>query len=135
MKAINWAQRSEKLHNEDLIRIASQRTADQYQQEAIDAARVELQRRRIDEDELARLEDEEQAEALAEISKQHVSLSAVGWILALIFGTIIVWNLLATVILHSRGYTRKAKNVLAAIPISIAAWWGTFLTLSLFLNN
>ena len=130
----DWARRMARMPDEDLIAIASAREVDGYHQFAIDAAAAELERRAPDDRVTARIEAQVEEERQFQANRHVIPLSNGGWVTFVIFGIFLFWPLVAAYVLHHRGYYRKAKEALWAIPLSIAFWTATTSGLFFFLG-
>ena len=121
-----------RMPDEDLIAIAHAREVDGYHQSAIDAAVAELQKRAPDQSVMERVEAQVEEDRQFQANKHNVPLSNAGWVAFVIFGIAFFWPLVAAYVLHQRGYHRKAKEALWAIPLSIALWWASIAALAFF---
>lgn len=131
---VDWARRMARMPDEDLIAIASSGEADGYHQSAVDAAAAELERRAPDETVMARITAQVEADRRFQANRHDVPLSNGGWVAFVLFGIFLFWPLVAAYVLHHRGYSRKAKEALWAIPLSIALWWAAISALCFFLG-
>src|SRR5690606_2233164 len=130
----DWALRMARLPDEDLVAIASSGEADGYHQSAVDAAATELKKRAPDDTVMARITAQVEEGRRFQANRRDVPLSNGGWVAFVFFGIFLFWPLVAAYVLHHRGYSRKAKEALWAIPLSCALWWATTSALFLFLG-
>ena len=134
MGDIDWAGRMARLPDEDLVEIASSGEADGYHQLAVDAAVAELARRAPDETVISRITAQVEADRQFQANTHDVPLSNGGRVAFVFFGIFLFWPLVAAYVLHHRGYSRKAKEALWAIPLSMALWWAVMSALFFFLG-
>ena len=110
-----------RLQAEDLVRIVNA-CADDYTPEAIEAAKVELARRNIPDEELREVLEQAIDEVELEAGRADLSLSNAQWVIFVLLGPFLVVMFAAAVILGMRGYRKKAKEVLLAIPLGFVFW-------------
>ena len=134
MGDIDWAGRMARLPDEDLVEIASSGEADGYHQLVVDAAVAELARRAPDETVISRITAQVEADRQFQANRHDVPLSNGGRVAFVFFGIFLFWPLVAAYVLHHRGYSRKAKEALWAIPLSMALWWAVMSALFFFLG-
>lgn len=132
MGGINWADRMARLPDEDLFEIVAAGNPGEFEQNVVDAATGELEKRSPDQNVVDRIEAQLEETRQFEASKATLPLSNAAWVAFSIFGIVIFWTLVAAYILNHRGYRRKAKQALWAIPLSLGLWWAAFLVLSYF---
>jgi hypothetical protein len=132
VEQVDWARRMARMPDEDLIAIASAREVDGYHQSAIDAATAEIEKRTPDQSVIERIEQQVAEDRQFEANKAIIPLSNAGWVAFVLFGIFLFWPCVAAYVLYHRGYHRKAKEALWAIPLSIALWWAVFAGLAYF---
>ena len=128
----NFSATMGRLQVEDLVRIANSGESD-YAPDAIEAARAELARRDVPEAELAEVAGQAADDLEREAGKADLSLSNVQWALFVLIGPMLVVMFAAAFILGARGYRRKSKEVLLAIPIGFVFWGMIAVLMDLFL--
>jgi hypothetical protein len=123
-----------RLPDEDLFAIASANEDEGYRHEAIEAAQAELASRNLDVDTLDRVQTRLDQERQHQETKSDIPLSNGGWVVFVISGVFVFWPLVAAYVLNHRGYRRKSKEALWAIPLSIALWWAVGAALLFFFD-
>lgn len=123
------------MSDEDLITIASAREIDGYHQLAVAAATVELEKRAPDESVMAPIDAQIEEDRQYEVNKHNVPLSNAGWVVFVMFGIFLFLACVAAYVLYHRGYHRKAREALWAIPLSIAVWWAGIAALAFFYGS
>jgi len=110
-----------RLHEEELVRIAFSSEADGFENEFIEAARDELNRRGIAAPEIQLLVDQKSQFDFLEENKSQEPLGTVWKIFLLIFSALwLTW--IATAILKYRGYDQKFRDAWRWIFYGFGMW-------------
>jgi len=108
MSASDFSERMGRLPDEDLIRIAYSSDRDGFIEEAVNAAKLEIEKRNINQSDLVDIRSFNENENLIEENRRNASLSNFGVIMLLLFGICLGITIPSTTILYYRGYRRKS---------------------------
>ncbi len=111
----------EGLREEELARIAFGDESHGFEEDYVEAAKAEIQRRGISTNTVENLRAEIDEEKIVEDGKADEPLSPFARVLFLIFGALwITW--IATAVLKSRGYDQKFRDAWRWILYGFAGW-------------
>lgn len=113
-----YAARFSRLPTEELMRIADPSGSDEFEGEAIDAAKRELRSRDIDETTTQDISVQIVEEKKAEAGKADLPLSNWAWVGFVLIAPLLLVSLALVAGLYGLGYKRKAKDALSAFLAS-----------------
>ena len=110
-----YTARFSRLPTEELMRIADPSSSDEFESEAIDAARLELQSRDIDDEAAAQISEQITEEKEAEAIRANLPLSNAGWVLFVLIGPVLILSLALAAAQYGLGFKQRALHALSAI--------------------
>lgn len=118
MNNLDFAKRMRMAPDEELFAVVS---SDGFVGEAVEAAKAEIQRRKIEPGEIDRINDQIHEQSKSEEARTTIGLSTAGKLGFLVFGGSPV-GIAAALVLRARGYRQKAKEALTWIAVSFTFW-------------
>lgn len=126
------ASRMARMQVEQLIEIASSTPEEGFRAEFIAAARAELDRRRIPDEERASLETDAESHRTHSAGKADEPLGWFGRIVFVVIGPFLLVSGLGVFKLYATGYKRKALHAFACILIAYGIYAALFVLITLF---
>lgn len=116
----SYTARFSHLPAEELMRIADASSSDEFESEAIEAAKRELESRDIDETTTREISEQIIEEKKVEAGKADLPLSNWGWVGFVLIAPLLLVSLTLVAGLYGLGYKQKAKDALTAFMASFA---------------
>lgn len=117
------AQKMSRLRDEDLLRIANTDREEDYLPGMVAAARSEVERRGLSEEDRSRIVSDVAVEQAMERSRSTAPLSNRGWLVFLLFGWALIITIPAIILLGAQGYRQKARDAIGATIWSYILWF------------
>lgn len=129
--ASQFADRMSRAPDEELIRIASSTESEGYQDEAIEAAKLELNQRGLDDGWIKEVELDAEADREREGRRAEIPLSNLAWAALVVVGPFCIWP---AIVLSARGYRQKSRDAWHAMLVGFVFWGVVSVAMSMLLS-
>lgn len=119
MSEVDFTKRMSLVPDEELIAVVS---GDGFVPAAVDAARLELERRNLGHEEVARISADIEDLRRFKGDRSSIPLSLAGKIAFFVFSPALLWIFVAVLVLAFRGYGRKFNDGLKWMAMGLAFW-------------
>ncbi|MEP6870167.1 MAG: hypothetical protein ABJA20_16825 [Novosphingobium sp.] len=123
---MNFTERMCRAPDEEILRIVLSGEDDGFAEEAVTAAKNELDRRNLHPDALAQMESEFSRDQGFDKIKHLIPLGTAGRVAFVLFGPLLVITISVAIVLRARGYKQKSNDAFWCILLSYAILFSVF---------
>ncbi|MEM7779904.1 MAG: hypothetical protein AAF697_05875 [Pseudomonadota bacterium] len=115
----DYTSQMRRMSNEDLVAIIDPFTEDEFEPEAIEAARAELSHRNVDPLALLEIQQDQDALAVNEVAKASEPLGRAGWLAFAVTAPFFVVTAMMAFSFSDAGYTKKTGDAFVGILVGV----------------